>query len=108
MSGYVLIYAGVAVFLIGTIRYGMRLTLADVAADALIAAGWTLVPLLPMAVIFAVLTVITAWLWWRRRKRKGRLAAMGAKSRARIAAMTARMRECPARPVLRPVPQGTP
>jgi hypothetical protein len=59
--------------------------------------------------VFAVLGVISAWLCrfhWRRRKRRGRLAAIGAKSRARIAAMTARMRERPPRPALRPVPGG--
>jgi hypothetical protein len=61
------------------------------------------------AIVTAAGTVIMAWLcrfYWRRRKRRGRLAAIGAKSRARIAAMTARMRERPARPALRPVPGG--
>jgi hypothetical protein len=61
------------------------------------------------ALIFTSAIVIWAIILrfhWRRRKRRGRLAAIGARTRARIAAMTARMRERPARPVLRPVPQG--
>lgn len=46
-------------------------------------------------------------LWnWRRRKRRRAPRTLGAKSRARIAAMVTRMRERPARPVLRPVPGG--
>jgi len=63
------------------------------------------------AVFSAACMVITAALfryYWKRRKRRGRLAAAGAKSRARIAAMVTRMRERPARPVLRPVPAGAP
>jgi len=58
---------------------------------------------------FSAGTVAHGLYWlWRNRRRKGRLAAMGAKSRARVAAMARRMRERPARPVLRPVPQGAP
>jgi len=57
----------------------------------------------------AVCTAANFW-WWltyrNRRRRRRALAALGAKARARIAAMTARMRERPARPVLRPVPAG--
>ena len=49
---------------------------------------------------------VAAAAWWWKRKRRRALALLGAKSRARIAAMTARMRERPARPALRPVPQG--
>jgi hypothetical protein len=55
----------------------------------------------------AVLAVLNVLLWLdsRRKRRKRRtLAALGAKSRARIAAMTARMRQRQPRPVLRPVP----
>jgi membrane protein implicated in regulation of membrane protease activity len=106
--GYVLVYAGLGVFAAGTIKHGMRITLADPVADALMAAGYALVggPFLIMSAAFVVMTVIMTWLWWKRRKRRGRLAAVGAKSKARIAAMAARMRERPARPVLRPVPQG--
>ena len=41
--------------------------------------------------------------WWRRRKRRNVLALMGAKGRARIAAMKQAMRErAKPRPVLRP------
>ena len=54
----------------------------------------------------AVINAIGAWFWWNRRKRRRGPRAIGAKARARIAAMTARMRERPARPVLRPVPGG--
>jgi membrane protein implicated in regulation of membrane protease activity len=56
--------------------------------------------------ICAVLNALAAWSWWRRRKRRRAPRALGAKSRARIAAMVTRMRERPARPVLRPVPGG--
>ncbi len=54
----------------------------------------------------AILSALVCRFFWRRRKHRGRLAAMGAKSRARIAAMVTRMRERPARPALRPVPAG--
>lgn len=53
------------------------------------------------------LAAALAWLWWRRKKdRRKALAALGAKSLARIAAMVTRMRERPARPVLIPSPGG--
>lgn len=53
-----------------------------------------------------VIAAALIW-WWRRRKdRRKALAALGAKSRALIAAMVTRMRERPARPVLIPSPGG--
>lgn len=55
---------------------------------------------------FAVINALAAWFWWNRRKRRRAPRTLGAKSRARIAAMVTRMRERPARPVLRPVHGG--
>jgi hypothetical protein len=50
---------------------------------------------------------IAAWLLWRRRKRKRALRELGAKSRARLAALVRKAREsAKPRPVLRPVPGG--
>ncbi len=107
--GYGLIYTGAAVFIIGTIRHRWRLTLADTAANALIAAGWALVPDWFLAAFAGIVTVVCLWTWWRRNKERRRaLRELGARSRARIAAMVTRMRERPARPVLRPVPAGAP
>jgi hypothetical protein len=106
--GQVLVYAGFAVFMIGIIRNGFwRITLADVAADVLMAAGYALVPFLLLAAACGAMAVYLAWRWWHGdngRRRRRSLAAIGARTRARIAAMAARMRERPARPVLRPVP----
>jgi hypothetical protein len=42
--------------------------------------------------------------WWSRRKRKRSLRALGAKARARLAAMVSKIPK--PGPVLRPVPQG--
>jgi hypothetical protein len=85
-------------------------------ADAAVTAGDALLTVwaaagrnVTLSLFFAALTVLMAFICrmnWRKRKRRRQLAAIGAKSRARIAAMTARMRERPARPVLRPVPGG--
>lgn len=55
---------------------------------------------------FAVINALAAWFWWKRRKRRRAPRTLGAKAKARIAAMVTRMRERPARPVLRPVPGG--
>jgi hypothetical protein len=61
------------------------------------------------AVSYAFFAAIYAWLWWitgggkwLRRK----LSALGAKAKATLAKMKRKMAERPARPVLRPVPQG--
>lgn len=57
----------------------------------------------------AVSTVIAVAVWWwrRRKDRRKALAAMGAKARARIAAMRQAMRErARPRPVLKPGLQG--
>jgi hypothetical protein len=64
----------------------------------------------PVAAANLTVAVIAAWWWWwgrfrRRRQRAPR--AYGAKSRARIAALTRRARETARpRPVRRPAPQG--
>jgi hypothetical protein len=51
---------------------------------------------------------IWSWIHWNRKRRKrGALAAMGAKSRALVAALVRKVRESATpRPVLRPVPGG--
>jgi hypothetical protein len=61
----------------------------------------------PWAGFFAVMLAgLAAGLWRRRRKRRA-LAALGAKGKARIAAMVAKMRDrATPRPVLRPGLQG--
>jgi hypothetical protein len=55
-------------------------------------------------------TAIAAILWWlSRRRRKRAPRAYGAKSRALLAALVRRAREAAVpRPVLRPVPEGSP
>ena len=55
-----------------------------------------------MAMILALL----GWRSWNRRKRRRAARTLGAKARARIAAMVTRMRERPARRALRPVRGG--
>ncbi len=74
------------------------------AALALVEARWAL------AAVFTACALAAAYEWrkhWRNRKRKRAAALAGAKSRARIAALVARVREA-AKPrrVLRPVPGG--
>ena len=63
-----------------------------------------------VAGLFAVSAVWLAWEWWRKRKRKRRDPAartLGAKSKARLAALVAKARGAARpRPVLRPVPGG--
>lgn len=72
-----------------------------VLADAL--AGY-----LPATAVAAASTIFAVIMWWlsrRRRKRAPKLA--GAKSKAILAAVVAKMREClKPRQVLRPQPQG--
>ena len=78
--------------------------MAYVAGSGLLAVGNGLSGRWPMCAAAIILTVIHAVLWSRRRRKKRRtLAALGAKSRARIAAMVATLRErAKPRPVLRP------
>ena len=57
-----------------------------------------------MDLTFAAIFMWLIHLLWKKRQRKGRLAALGNKARAKIAEMKRRMAERPARPVLRPVP----
>ena len=49
---------------------------------------------------------LLGWRSWNRRKRRRAARTLGAKARARIAAMVTRMRERPARRALRPVRGG--
>lgn len=104
--GLVLIGAALVVCVVSLIRYRLQLTFADVAMLTLSAAGNALRGDWVWASVSAAVLVWTAHTWWNRRKRRRAPRTLGAKSRARIAAMTARMRERPARPVLRPVPGG--
>jgi hypothetical protein len=61
-----------------------------------------------VSAVFAVLNGLWANRYRKRRKRRGKLATMGAKSRARLAALVARQRAAQrrTRPVLRPAPGG--
>jgi len=63
----------------------------------------------PATITAAVSTVFAVIMWWlNRRKRKRAPRTYGAKSRALIAAVIAKMREtAKPRPVLRPQPQGS-
>lgn len=102
----VLLIAAVGITVDSFFRYGWELSFADVASLTLVTAGNAV---LHLWVLMAVSGFILAWVvlvWWRRRKRRRAPRTIGAKARARIAAMTDRMRERPARPVLRPVPGG--
>jgi len=73
-------------------------------------AGWALaageVLFAWFSAILAVILAVSAWNNWNRRKRRRAPRTLGAKSRARIAAMVTRMRERPARRALRPVHGG--
>jgi hypothetical protein len=72
-----------------------------------IAAGyWGWVPVMAAS---ALINAWNCWRHWNRRKRRRAPRALGAKSRARIAALVRKARET-ARPrrVLRPVPGGAP
>ena len=59
-----------------------------------------------ISAFLAVVLALMAWHSWHRRKRRRALRTLGAKSRARIAAMVTRMRERPSRRALRPVHGG--
>ncbi len=103
--GYLIIAAALVVEIVATIRCGMwRLTVADVIAMALVTAGDVLLAQWAWAALGATVLAYVMWVYWRRRKRRRGPRTIGARARARIAAMTARMRERPSRPVLRPVP----
>jgi hypothetical protein len=89
-------------------HYGIRQFIADWLGTAVIQAViWEFgLRVLPASAGAGISAAVAAAAWWYRRRRRRGLAALGAKARARIAAMTARMRERPARPALRPVPAG--
>lgn len=76
--------------------------------DAILAVYFTLQGQRFLAGLFAALAVWLAWEWWRKRKRRDPAArSLGAKSRARLAALVAKVREsAKPRRVLRPVPGG--
>jgi hypothetical protein len=105
--GAVLLFLGAAVITWGTIRYGWRLTVADAAGDALMAAGAFALRLWLLAAIFALAAVLAALRLWRRRKRRRAPRELGYKARARIADLVRKVRESArSRPVLRPQPGG--
>jgi hypothetical protein len=59
------------------------------------------------AAFYALLAVLFAWIWWRRRRRDRAPRSYGAKTRALLAAVVAKLRETlKPRPVLRPAPGG--
>jgi hypothetical protein len=107
-SGLLLFCLGLGVVAWGTLRYGRRLTLADVIGDALIAAGNILAGNWVVGVAMAAWTAWMAWGLWRRRKRRKRAAReLGYKARALLAELCRKARESARpRPVLRPVPGG--
>lgn len=83
---------------------------AGAIANALVAVAMAALHAYPLAGFFALAAALFAWAWWRKRKRKRRKRspkALGAKSRALIAALVRRAREAARpRPVLRPQPGG--
>lgn len=88
----------------GQLRMSRWLFLAANAAWAvsdLVTRSWV------AAALSAAAAVFFAWLLWRGRRRKRALRSFGAKSRARVAALTRKAREAARpRPVRRLAPQG--
>lgn len=71
------------------------------------AALWWLAGVWQLGVTEAALAAILVWLWRKNGKRRGRVRKwLGAKSKAAVRVLAARMPS--PRPVLRPVPQGSP
>jgi integral membrane sensor domain MASE1 len=106
--GMALVVAGMVCWFGSIVRYGWPLTLASVAGDALVALGWAVQgDWIPTAVMTVVTIIALAGWWWLRKRRKRAPRELGAKSRARIAALVATLREnLRPRPVLRPQPGG--
>jgi hypothetical protein len=80
---------------------------AATAAGAAITVSQALLGAPAMAGVAAVVTVFMAWVWWRLgggRRTRRRLRAAGAKARAVLARMAARLRGRPARRQLAPQP----
>lgn len=77
-------------------------------ANGLMIPAWTLLHVYWLAGFSAFAALMFAWDWWRRRKRRKRSPkALGAKSRALIAALVRKVREnAKPRPLLRPLPGG--
>jgi hypothetical protein len=100
--------AGLVITVHGTLRYGLRLTAADLIGDVLMAAGSFLYHVWTMGGVFVAAAVVVAWKLWRHRKDRDRVPrAYGAKSRALLATLARRAREASKpRPAFRPVPGG--
>lgn len=82
---------------------------AGAISGSLLAVFFALAGLTPLAALMALFAIWCAWDWWRKRKRRKRTSpkALGAKSRALVAALVRRAREAARpRPVLRPLPGG--
>jgi hypothetical protein len=108
--GMALIIIGVGCWFGSLARCGWPLTVVSVTGDALVTLGWAVQGDWISTGLMAVITVLAlfGW-WWRRRRRKAVPRELGAKSRARIAALVASLREgLRPRPVLKPQPGGAP
>jgi glycerol kinase len=109
-AGTVLSVAGLVIFFGGCIRWGMRITLADVTGMAVQSAGNALLGWWPMAAIGAALAAGLALCWWHdrhnRRRRNRAARSLSDEARALIADLVRKVRERPARPVLIPSPGG--
>jgi membrane protein implicated in regulation of membrane protease activity len=81
---------------------------AGAISNALMIPMWLFLHIYWMAGLSVLLALLFAWDWWRKRKRRKRSPkALGAKSRALIAALVRKAREAARpRPVLRPQPGG--
>jgi hypothetical protein len=104
-GGLPMVCCGLAATLRRRLRLGLWLYIAcngTVAAGAVIGRSW------PLAAGNLAVVIVAAWMLWHlRRRRKRAPRAYGAKSLARIAALTRRARETARpRPVRRPAPQG--
>lgn len=105
--GFALALTGLAVLGFGTFRNGWRLTGFDIAGDLLSVAGWALRHNWALTALWVAVTAVQLWMMRRNRRRTRAARELGAKSRARLAALVAKVRESATpRPVLRPVPGG--
>jgi membrane protein implicated in regulation of membrane protease activity len=90
---------------VSTARMALALFLAGMTAAcfAVLALLYALQGDWPAAAVNALIAVMWGRLWWRRRKKRPSLRALGEKTRKVFAAMARNMRP---EPVLRPAPQG--
>jgi hypothetical protein len=102
---------GLATVVASSLIFGWRINLGDLIGNTMLVIGLVIGGSLVIAAILAALTVWLAWFWWHdddRRNRRRAIRELGAKSKARLAAIVKRARTASkgARPVLRPVQGG--